>query len=114
MLLAASVIVGSELPLAASPHPAKRSRFDQHERPIAAVGHYRSMLRSQPALPTFAASAKSGGGRTHAMRTKPPLTKLRPMSTLGQKHLCVLDFEGRKHSINDAANFQAIFSQSGH
>lgn len=42
-------------------------------RPFADIDHDISMLRSQSALPTFATPAKSGDGRIHSSRTKPPL-----------------------------------------
>ena len=41
------------------------------------------MLRSQPALPTFAASAKQKAARTHTLRTKRHFAAIARKSVLG-------------------------------
>lgn len=50
--------------------PASIDRSDHQGRPIRDIHHPAQMLRSQPALPPFAAFAKSGNDHTHRLRNK--------------------------------------------
>ena len=62
--------IGSEPPSQAAQHLDRLVGLGQNERPIADIQRTFPMLRSQPALPTFAAPAQLKSRRTHSLRDK--------------------------------------------
>jgi hypothetical protein len=51
--------------------PQSALRVDRREQPKGDIPRLIGILRLQPALQTFAATAKSGGGRIHTSWDKP-------------------------------------------
>ena len=62
----------------AEQHPRGRRSRQRQSRPLADIHRPTRMLRSQPALPAFAARARFNGGQTHSLAEKRPFDAAAP------------------------------------